>query len=73
MPDYIYKYPINQKIAESNWLRKYGFHGISYAFVSKVAASFLQIPRYEANLIMLHLGSGASACVVQNGRSLDTS
>lgn len=54
-------------------VRRYGFHGISYAFVSRQAALLLGRDPVETNLIVLHLGNGASACAVSGGRSIDTS
>ncbi|EME44965.1 hypothetical protein DOTSEDRAFT_70870 [Dothistroma septosporum NZE10] len=66
-------YAINQEIAERNKLRKYGFHGLSYAFITRSVAYHLKKSPEETNIIALHLGSGASACVIQNGRSLDNS
>jgi acetate kinase len=73
LPKHICTYPINQSIAERNQLRKYGFHGLSYAFIIKATASFLQTPVDQTNIIALHLGSGASACAIENGKSFDTS
>ena len=54
-------------------VRRYGFHGSSYAYVSREAARFLDRDVGELNLIALHLGSGASACAIAGGRSIDTS
>ncbi|KAB5536593.1 Acetokinase family-domain-containing protein [Coniochaeta sp. 2T2.1] len=73
LPDHIRTYPINQEIARSNKLRKYGFHGISYAFITRSVAEFLGKPVGETNIIALHLGSGASACAIRGGKSWDTS
>jgi acetate kinase len=73
IPKHISTYPINPKIAEKNRLRKYGFHGISYSFIVKAVAKFLQKPVDQTNIIALHLGSGASACAIKNGKSWDTS
>ncbi|KXS95260.1 hypothetical protein AC578_9461 [Pseudocercospora eumusae] len=64
-------YAIDQKVAEKNKLRKYGFHGISYQFITRSVAEYLNKPKDKLNIIALHLGSGASACVVKNGQSLD--
>jgi acetate kinase len=36
-----YMYPIDPKIAESKGIRKYGFHGLSYAYIINAVASFL--------------------------------
>ncbi|MCJ1400803.1 hypothetical protein MMC11_004011 [Xylographa trunciseda] len=66
-------YLIDPKIAEKNGLRKYGFHGISYAFITRSVAEYLKKDPENTNIIALHLGSGASACAIKNGKSLDTS
>ncbi|KAH8663166.1 acetate kinase-like protein [Tricladium varicosporioides] len=73
IPKHIYTYPIDQEIAKSNALRKYGFHGISYSFITRSVAESLGKKESETSLIVLHLGSGASACAVKNGKSWDTS
>jgi acetate kinase len=73
LPEHIRTYPINQEIAKKNKLRKYGFHGISYSFITRSVARFLGKKEEETNLIILHLGSGASACAVKNGKSWNTS
>ncbi|GAB1311231.1 putative acetate kinase [Madurella fahalii] len=73
IPAHIRTYPINQDVAQSNRLRKYGFHGISYAFITRETAEFLGKSPDEVSLIALHLGSGASACAIKAGKSWDTS
>jgi acetate kinase len=73
IPDYISTYPIDQSIAKKNKLRKYGFHGISYNFIVHAVSEYFEKPASELNIIALHLGSGASACCIKNGKSLDTS
>lgn len=73
IPDYICTYPIDQEIAKKNKLRKYGFHGISYSFIVHAVSTFLKKPSEELNIVALHLGSGASACCIKNGKSHDTS
>ncbi|MET9342898.1 acetate kinase [Nonomuraea sp. NPDC003804] len=54
-------------------VRRFGFHGTSCAYVSREAARLLGRPLDEVNLIVLHLGNGASATAVAGGRSVDTS
>lgn len=66
-------YPINQEVAKANGLRKYGFHGISYSFILRSVAEFLNKPTEKTNLIVMHLGSGASMCAIKEGKSIDTS
>lgn len=73
LPDHVRTYPISQDIATKNKLRKYGFHGISYSFIVRSVASYLKKPVEETSIIALHLGSGASACAIRNGKSWDTS
>ncbi|KAL5375187.1 hypothetical protein DPSP01_011393 [Paraphaeosphaeria sporulosa] len=73
IPRHICTYPIDQKVAEKNKLRKYGFHGISYQFITDAVASHLKKDPKTLSIIALHLGSGASACCIKNGRSHDTS
>lgn len=73
IPEHIRTYPINQQIARSNHLRKYGFHGISYSFITRSTAEFLGKKCDDINIIALHLGSGASACAIKEGKSWDTS
>jgi acetate kinase len=52
--------------------RRVGFHGSSHAYVSLKAAEFLDRPREELRLITCHLGSGASLCAIDHGKSIDT-
>ncbi|NUW34293.1 acetate kinase [Nonomuraea sp. SMC257] len=54
-------------------VRRFGFHGTSCAYVSRRAAELLGRTPEETNLIVLHLGNGASATAIEGGRSVDTS
>jgi acetate kinase len=51
-------------------LRRYGFHGLSYAWASRRTAELLG--REDLRLVVAHLGSGASLAAVQAGRAVDT-
>ena len=73
IPEAIRTYPVDPEIAKKNKLRKYGFHGISYAFITRSVAEYLKKPENETSIIALHLGSGASVCAVLDGKSLDNS
>ncbi|UFU03840.1 acetate kinase [Ruania suaedae] len=73
MPEQAATYALDREVAERHRIRRYGAHGTSHQYVSRVAAQHLGIPAEQANLIVLHLGNGASATAVQNGRSVDTS
>ncbi|TFK75125.1 acetate kinase [Pluteus cervinus] len=73
IPPHISTYAIDPTIARKKGLKKYGFHGLSYAYILRQVSTYLQKRPEDLSLIILHLGSGASICAVQNGRSLDTS
>lgn len=55
---------------ERHDLRRYGFHGLSYAWSTRRAAELLG--RSDPRLVIAHLGSGASLAAVRDGRSVDT-
>jgi len=73
MPERAYLYAIPYKYYEKYKIRKYGFHGTSHMYVSRVAADMMDIPIEELKIITCHLGNGASICAVRNGISIDTS
>lgn len=73
MPERAYTYAIPQAVAAEYGIRRYGFHGISHAFVSRRAATVLGRPVEELKQVVLHLGNGASMCAVDGGQSVDTS
>ena len=73
LPDYVKTYAIDPKIAEAKGLRKYGFHGISYAYMLRAVSEHLGKEPSGTSIIALHLGSGASACAIKDGKSVDTS
>lgn len=72
MPPENYMYALPQEVIDSYHLRKYGFHGTSYKYVCERSAKMLGKATDAFNGILCHLGAGASVCVVQNGKSLDT-
>ncbi len=73
MPEESYKYAIDQDLSAKYGIRKYGFHGSSYSYVSRKAAEYLGIPLASFNAVILHLGNGASVCAIRDGKSFDTS
>jgi len=73
MPPHAYTYAVPRSWREEHRVRRYGFHGTSYAFVSQVAADLLGRDVEDTHLVVLHLGNGASAAAVRGGRSIDTS
>jgi acetate kinase len=53
-------------------IRRYGFHGLSHAWVASRAAALLPRHRGGLRLVSCHLGAGASLCAIAAGRSIDT-
>ena len=51
-------------------LRRYGFHGLSYAYATRRVSELLG--RVPPRLVVCRLGSGASLAAVRDGRSADT-
>ncbi len=73
MPKDNYIYPIPYQYYEKYKVRKYGAHGTSHQYVSKVASEMMRKPIEELKIVTCHLGQGASICAVQYGKSIDTS
>jgi len=73
MPKEAYVYALPYELYEKEGIRRYGFHGTSHSYLTKEAAKILGKSVEQVNLITLHLGNGASACAIKNGKSIDTS
>lgn len=73
MPEHAYLYAIPRKLYRQNGIRRYGFHGTSYRYVSQAAADFLGKDIRDLCMVVAHLGNGASVTAVKHGESVDTS
>ncbi|WP_141207004.1 acetate kinase [Streptomyces griseorubiginosus] len=73
MPESAARYAIDVETADAHRVRRYGFHGTSHAYVSRTTAQLLGRAPEDVNVIVLHLGNGASASAVRGGRCVDTS
>jgi len=73
MSEAAYTYAIDRHVAREHGVRRYGFHGTSFSYVSRETARLMDTPLESTNMIVLHLGNGASACAVRGGKSIDTS
>jgi acetate kinase len=58
---------------ESQGVRRYGFHGLSYAFLLEELARLAGPQAARGRVILAHLGNGASLAAVYEGKSVDTS
>ncbi len=73
MPEESYLYALPYDWYERYQIRKYGFHGTSHKFVSARCAEIMGKKPEECNIIIAHIGNGASICAVKRGMSVDTS
>ncbi len=73
MSEDVYLYGVPYIWYEKYGVRKYGFHGTSHKYVSLRVAELLEKKPGEINVVVLHLGNGASLCAVKGGVSVDTS
>ena len=58
---------------EAQGVRRYGFHGLSYAFLMRELARLDGAEAAKGRVILAHLGNGASLAAVRDGKSIDTS
>jgi acetate kinase len=73
LPEVAWRYALPRQWSDRLGLRRYGFHGISYRYVSERLLQSLGRPAAGSRLIICHLGSGASICALRDGQSMDTS
>jgi len=67
MPDLSKRLPIPNELG----LRRFGFHGLNYAYIAGMLAGVLGDVAYK-KIVVAHLGSGASLCLMENLKSVDT-
>ena len=69
MPEIAQTYALPKDVREKAGVRHWGYHGISYDYISR------QIPKHDAHArraIVCHLGGGASMCAMLDGKSIET-
>lgn len=71
MPMENYLYPVPMAWYKENDVRKYGFHGTSYRYINEYMKKYLD--KDDPNLIVCHIGSGASIACIKDGKCYDTS
>ena len=70
IPKMQYMYPVPMEWYEKYGVRKYGFHGTSHKYITEVMQK--KLGKEKINLIICHVGSGASITAVKDGKSFDT-
>lgn len=73
MPREAWQYAVPNSWYSDYGICRYGFHGTSHDLVTGLTAAHLGIDRDDFRGIILHLGNGASATAIRDGRSVDTS
>jgi acetate kinase len=58
---------------EAQGVRRYGFHGLSYEFLTGELARLAGSQAPQGRVVLAHLGNGASLAAVRDGKSVDTS
>ena len=58
---------------DAKGVQRYGFHGLSYAYLMEELARLGDPAASKGRIILAHLGNGASLAAVRDGRSIDTS
>jgi len=70
MPKENYIYPVPYEWYLKYGVRKYGFHGTSHKYITTVMKEKLK--KEDVNLIICHIGSGASISAIKEGKCFDT-
>ena len=73
MPEAAFMYAVPYEWYSSYNVRRYGFHGTSHLYCAKRAAVLLGKENKDTNVIICHIGNGASICAVKDGVCVDTS
>lgn len=73
IPAQAHVYALPHEFYAEHGIRRYGFHGISCRYVSRVASNILGRKIEDLSMVVCHLGNGVTINAVQGGRSVDTS
>lgn len=65
-----YMYPVPMEWYKKYGVRKYGFHGTSHKYITETMKK--KLGKENINLIICHVGSGASITAIKDGKSYDT-
>lgn len=73
LPEHVFLYALPYEFYEQHKIRKYGFHGISFEYMTQRASEIVGIPLEKMRVVSLMLGSGCTANAMKWGRSVDVS
>ena len=69
-PDTYKYYSFDTELADKCEIKRYGYHGLSYAYISRYMKEQDILPE---KLVVMHLGSGSSVSAILNGKAMDNS
>ncbi len=69
-PDTYKYYSFDTELADKYEIKRYGYHGLSYAYISRYMKEQDILPE---KLVVMHLGSGSSVSAILNGKAMDNS
>ena len=72
MPERAYIYAIPYKYYADYGIRRYGYHGTSYRYVLNETLELLGKKAEGTKIIICHIGNGASAAAIKDGKCVDT-
>lgn len=72
LPAAAHTYAVPRRWRDELGVRRYGFHGLAHEWAARRAAELVHRPLGDLRIVTAHLGSGASLCAVERGRSVDT-
>lgn len=70
MPERAWRYALPREITDKFHIRKYGAHGTSHRYIAKSVNEFTG--GKARKIVSCHLGSGASLCAIEDGKSKET-
>lgn len=73
LPETAFVYAIPYQLYRRYRVRRYGFHGTSHRYIAYRYRQLTGRTRELTKILTLHLGNGASACAIVEGKSIDTS
>ena len=71
---HIFSYALPEQVRKKYGLRRFGFHGLSYQYISYKVPEIIDKPSDKLKMIVCHLGTGGSSvAAIKDGKSVDTS
>jgi len=70
-PELATRYALPRELTDEG-IRRYGFHGLSYEYITGVLPEMLGEADARGRVVVAHLGNGASMCAIKEGRSVAT-